>query len=648
MIYLFDKLEQLIDTVGHQDLLSWHFKVKNNDWDQASFEVPIDYDIEPFVYFGFFHKVPDEEREVFKLFKVIDYNLEDSKFYKGLDKAESDLDTIAIIKDKRFRQSSADACLEDALVDTGYQVGKVEGISEVRTLSYYYISPRAALIKVVEAFNCEFNVRYTFVNNKITSRYIDLKKRFGKPTGKQFEHGNNLLKVVYEESTDDIVTCLIGRGKGEEIQHEEAEPKDVEGHLPQEERWQGYGRRIEFTDVVWSVEKGDPIDKPAGQNFVALDSAREEYGLSQNGELKHRWGVFVNEEIEDKTELLKATWEELQRLSIPIRIYKAEILDIGPETWKGDSVAIIYDEVKIAFETRVDEIDIDKLNFNRSVVTLGDYSVVQNRESRSRKEAVQNMIDESLETITDLGMTFQEFLQGIEKRIETGKKEMEDNWRKVNLEFDNFKKKVEQEGLQFNTLKEQIKEVDERTDKELEEFRATLKNLTLPEEAIKKITEAIKVDDIPSLKQNFDDLKNKVSETSETARLNAEIIGTDGKTRYNKNLLVGDPNRVKKIDEDYIEVEANDGGFKRGEIYTISFSQTCELLKKVAVTLTQANNKGVKLVLTPTKAKMEPQTFNLTKDKEVISVYPLSYTGVLTGDWYKSKSVEINASEGQN
>ncbi|MGZ7301479.1 phage tail spike protein, partial [Streptococcus pyogenes] len=644
---LFDKLERLVATVGTDDLLSWHFKVKNNDWDQASFEVPVDYDIEPFVYFGFFNYDPNQKEDVFKLFKVIDYNLEDSKFYKGLDKAESDLDTIAIIKDKRFRQSSADACIDGALEGTGYQVGKVEGITNVRTLSYYYISPRAALIKIVEAFNCEFNVRYTFINNKITSRYIDLKKRFGKPTGKQFEHGNNLLKIVYEESTDDIVTCLIGRGKGEEIQHEEAEPKDVEGHLPQEERRQGYGRRIEFTDVVWSVEKGDPIDKPAGQNFVALDSAREEYGLSQNGELKHRWGVFVNEEIEDKTELLKATWEELQRLSIPIRIYKAEILDIGPETWKGDSVAIIYDEVKIAFETRVDEIDIDKLNFNRSVVTLGDYSVVQNRESRSRKEAVQNMIDESLETITDLGMTFQEFLQGIEKRIETGKKEMEDNWRKVNLEFDNFKKKVEQEGLQFNTLKEQIKEVDERTDKELEEFRATLKNLALPEEAIKKITETIKVDDIPSLKQNFDDLKNKVSETSETARLNAEIIGTDGKTRYNKNLLVGDPNRTKTYDEDYIEVEANDGGFKRGETYTISFSQTCELLKKVAVTLTQANNKGVKLVLTPTKAKMEAQTFEVAKDKQSIEVYPLSYTAVLTGDWYKSKQIDLNASEVQ-
>ncbi|HEL0861743.1 TPA: peptidase, partial [Streptococcus equi subsp. equi] len=162
------------------------------------------------------------------------------------------------------------------------------------------------------------------------------------------------------------------------------------------------------------------------------------------------------------------------------------------------------------------------------------------------------------------------------------------------------------------------------------------------------ITEAIKVDDIPSIKQSFDDLKNKVSETSETARLNAEIIGTDGKTRYNKNLLVGDPNRVKKIDEDFIEVEANDGGFRRGETYTISFSQTCELLKKVAITLTQANNKGVKLVLIPTKAKMEAQTFNLSKDKEVISVYPLSYRAVLTGDWYKSKQIELNAAEVQN
>ncbi|HEK9134525.1 TPA: peptidase, partial [Streptococcus equi subsp. equi] len=113
-------------------------------------------------------------------------------------------------------------------------------------------------------------------------------------------------------------------------------------------------------------------------------------------------------------------------------------------------------------------------------------------------------------------------------------------------------------------------------------------------------------------------------------------------------LLVGDPSRTKSYDEDFIEIEANDGGFKRGETYTISFSQTCELLKKVAITLTQPHNKGLKLVLTPTKAKMEAQTFDLTKDKEVISVYPLSYRAALTGDWYKSKQMDLNAAEVQD
>ncbi|MEC4576820.1 phage tail spike protein [Streptococcus dysgalactiae] len=233
----------------------------------------------------------------------------------------------------------------------------------------------------------------------------------------------------------------------------------------------------------------------------------------------------------------------------------------------------------------------------------------------------------------------------IRQEIEDGIKKAEAN---AEVKVAEVNAKVLEAEKIAKEVDEQLKEFLNDAEIKQKEFEETLRNLSLPEEAIKKITEAIKVDDIPSIKQSFDDLKNKVSETSETARLNAEIIGTDGKTRYNKNLLVGEPNRVKTYDEDFIEVEANDGGFKRGETYTISFSQTCELLKKVAITLTQANNKGIKLTLTPTKAKMEPQTFDLTKDKEVISVYPLSYTAVLTGDWYKSKQVDLNASEMQN
>ncbi|KPJ21746.1 hypothetical protein AKK44_08235 [Streptococcus phocae] len=42
---------------------------------------------------------------------------------------------------------------------------------------------------------------------------------------------------------------------------------------------------------------------------------------------------------------------------------------------------------------------------------------------------------------------------------------------------------------------------------------------------------------------------------------------------------------------------------------------------------------------------MESETFVLDKDSNVIQTYPFSFSGVLTGDWYKSKQIDLNASE---
>ena len=145
--------------------------------------------------------------------------------------------------------------------------------------------------------------RYTFVNNKITSRYVDLFNKQGRKTGKQFYHGQDLLNIKSEEDDDKVITALIGRGKGEETDTG------------------GFGRRIEFTDIVWEKSKGKPINKPAGQNYIVNEDAKAEFGLFQNGELRHRWGVFVDENIEDKEILLQKTYEELKRLSIPLTVY---------------------------------------------------------------------------------------------------------------------------------------------------------------------------------------------------------------------------------------------------------------------------------------------------------------------------------------
>lgn len=344
----------------------------------------------------------------------------------------------------------------------------------------------------------------------------------------------------------------------------------------------------------------------------------------------------------------------------------------------GDTVRVVRKDRNLDYEVRVFEITWDRLSNKAIDIKLGDR--LNASDSLKKAQLQSHLTDSVSDTVFDtLGQFLKDELPSAggfntnfysENEPDKSKVKIGDIWFKPDPEHEGHKimliwdgekwvevvrsynpdiakMAVEEAIKEIEKLKQHQQELDERNQKELDEFRETLKNLALPEEAIKKITDAIKVEDIPSIKQSFDDLKNKVSETSETSRLNAEIIGTDGKTRYNKNLLVGNPNRVKKIDEDYIEVEANDGGFKRGEIYTISFSQTCEPLNKVTITLTQTNNKGLKLVLTPTKAKMEPQTFEVTKDKQSIEVYPLSYTALVTGDWYKSKQIDLTASEGR-
>ncbi|HHH5283352.1 TPA: peptidase, partial [Streptococcus pyogenes] len=217
------------------------------------------------------------------------------------------------------------------------------------------------------------------------------------------------------------------------------------------------------------------------------------------------------------------------------------------------------------------------------------------------------------------------------------RKEIEDGIKKAEA---NAEVKVAEVNAKVLEAEKIAKEVDERLkkflasadakeqdfDKKLEEFRKSLKDLEVDE---KQIDDALAKAGFS--KDSLADIKAKLEDTSETATVTANIVGSTGGTFYNRNRLEGDTDKVITFEQGYIDIAHNGEGFEEGKTYTISFEATCELLKKVAVTLTQANNKGVKLVLTPTKAKMEPETFTLTKDTEVISVYPLSYTAVLTG-----------------
>ncbi|HEQ8751328.1 TPA: phage tail protein [Streptococcus pyogenes] len=148
-------------------------------------------------------------------------------------------------------------------------------------------------------------------------------------------------------------------------------------------------------------------------------------------------------------------------------------------------------------------------------------------------------------------------------------------------------------------------------------------------------------------KDSLADIKAKLEDTSETATVTANIVGSTGGTFYNRNRLDGDTDKVITFEQGYIDIAHNGEGFEEGKTYTISFEATCELLRKVGITVTQANMKGARLVLTPKNPKLVVESFGLTKDTETINVYPFSYTVLVTSDWYKSKQIDLNASEVQ-
>lgn len=534
MIYLFNNKEELIHIIKEQDLIEFTHKIEINTFDAAEFELPIEAIdkeiIEQMQFFGFF--VRGRQFGVFKSYEV---TMDDNYIIKGLDRAESDLRTVRIIKDKRLQSVTADQALNVALEGTGYQLGEREGLTKVNKTNFYYISPREALVKIIEAFNCEFRVRYEFVENKIINRYIDLYHRQGSYSGVQFEYGNNALEVTMEEDSDNVVTALIGRGKGEES-------TDSEGNATG-----GYGRRIEFTDIVWTKTSGKPIDKPAGQNYIVLNDDIENKGLYQNGELKHRWGVFVDEEIEDKEVLLQATYQELLRLNNPIRKYKASILDLRDDIWLGDRVAIVKDSAKLSFEARIFSITIDKLNFDQSEVELGDYETLKSQSQSSSLNAIK-------EAVRELSEEQEAYNRKVQELIDNKNAEIAEKMRVMRLDMDNgiedAKNKAEKVKQEVAAkVDETVKVASQKAKNEItQEFNATYGDITVKMKGLEATTDQLKTSDA-DIQKLINDFK---------AQTQSQFVGIQGaQSRFEQTTekAISDLTNVTngKADRSYVE-----------------------------------------------------------------------------------------------
>ena len=135
------------------------------------------------------------------------------------------------------------------------------------------------------------------------------------------------------------------------------------------------------------------------------------------------------------------------------------------------------------------------------------------------------------------------------------------------------------------------------------------------------------------------ELSKKLEQVSETARVNASLIGGDGNTQYNKNRLNGGTAKKISYGTDFVEVGHNGEGFELGKKYVISWSATCTPYGKTDVTVVVNKNPfyGGHVHLAPANTVMPVIDKELVqKEEQVLAVYYGAYRLTFSGDWYQN------------
>jgi phage minor structural protein len=362
-MFLFNRNQKVKRWLVDRDFIEAKMTEEINAASKLVFSVPLKKRLPPSYFFA---AVPQPRGSDYFLFKIISEQVQSDRVqYTCVEAAYDELKSYHYIKDDRPQNRSAADMLRMALDGTRWGIGTTYDAGAGST-NFYYISSLEAIQKIVNLFQLEvvFSIVLDPHSHQITRRLVNLYSQQGQRTGKRFEYGSNLLSVEREESSENLITALIGRGKGEEIYHDNSNGEATE----EDKTPDGYGRRINFANVVWSKTNGNPVDKPAGQEYVEDPDATAAYGFDDG---KPRIGIEIFEDITDPAELLQATWSALQTLKRPRVSFKANVMDVG-DLGLGDTVAIIRHDIKIEYFTRVYKVEHNLLNERLNTIELGD------------------------------------------------------------------------------------------------------------------------------------------------------------------------------------------------------------------------------------------------------------------------------------
>ena len=232
-----------------------------------------------------------------------------------------------------------------------------------------------ALQAFVDKYNCEFEVRYTFDGkNKITGRYIDLKKQIGSNNYKRFEDDKDLLDLKRQIDFSSIKTAIY--------------PRIVKEYT--DENGNSVTEYTDISSVAWSKAAGHPCDKPLGQT-VLIDPDADlllKRLDTKSGGLHNRimYAEWTDSTCADAEDLIKQAWSILKMNTVITPTIEVKAADLY--RLSGNDQSFIYERVSLGdnciiidrafnpvlrLETRVMELTQDLLNPANTDIVFGSY-----------------------------------------------------------------------------------------------------------------------------------------------------------------------------------------------------------------------------------------------------------------------------------
>ncbi len=261
--------------------------------------------------------------------------------------------TDSMLIDVKPTAVTAGVAVSMALNGSRWSLGTLSTGSLTASTRWYYKHRLAALADLAETWGIRYKFRIEVSGVRIEGRYVDISPDMPVWRGKRFEIGKDILEAKYTVDKRNVVTAIIGRGKGNETGDE-------------------YVERLTFKDVEWSVANGDPVDKPLGQEYVEIPEATALYGVLGTRPL---FTTKTYSDIDDPEELLQATYNDLvtacqPTVSAALTVYDLERIGFPHEAARyGDEVALITDDVRC--KTQVVGVKRDYADRGKDTFQLG-------------------------------------------------------------------------------------------------------------------------------------------------------------------------------------------------------------------------------------------------------------------------------------